>query len=106
MGLDPATISADFPWGRLFEIDAMVSPTPKYTVYLTAAEKQRRAEEAAKKAAEEAAKKKAAEEAAKKKAAAQAFGKSDAGITPEQPAPQISSNEAESDDVSTVIIHK
>jgi hypothetical protein len=49
MGLDPATISADFPWGRLFEINAMVSPTPKYTVYLTAAEKQRRAEEAAKK---------------------------------------------------------
>ena len=102
MGLDPATISADFPWGRLFEINAMVSPTPKYTVYLTAAEKQRRAEEAAKKAAEEAAKKKAAAEAQKKKAA----GKTAAAIVPDQPAPETSSDETENHDVSTIIIYK
>ena len=108
MGLDPATISADFPWGRLFEINAMVSPTPKYTVYLTAAEKQRRAEEAAKKAAEEAAKKKAAEEAAKKKADAKAktAGRSDTAIAPEQPSPETTSSENGNDDVSTIIIYK
>lgn len=105
MGLDPATISADFPWGRLFEIDAMVSPTPKYTVYLTAAEKQRRAEEAAKKAAEEAAKKKAAAEAAKKKAAAKAAGTSAAAIASE-PVPENSAGERDNDDVSTIIIYK
>lgn len=105
MGLDPATISADFPWGRLFEIDAMVSPTPKYTVYLTAAEKQRRAEEAAKKAAEEAAKKKAAAEAAKKKAAAKAAGTSAAAIASE-PMPENSAGERDNDDVSTIIVYK
>lgn len=86
----------------------MVSPTPKYTVYLTAAEKQRRAEEAAKKAAEEAAKKKAAEEAQKKKADAQAktTERSDTAIAPEQPSPETFSSENDSDDVSTIIIYK
>ncbi len=91
MGLNPATISADFPWDRLFEIDAKVSSKPIYPVYLTAAEKQRRAEEAAKKAAEEAAKKKAAEEAAKKKAQG---ANADANAKPSD------------DSISTVIIHK
>ena len=98
MGLDPATISADFPWGRLFEIDAKVSPTPKYTVYLTAAEKQRRAEEAAKKAAEE----------AKKKAEAEAKAKAlkEQGNTTTAPAPtDETTNEAE-DDISTIVIYK
>lgn len=65
IGLNPATVSADFPWGRLFEIEALVSPTPKYPVLLTRAEKQRIAEEKAKKEAEEKAKKEAAAKAAK-----------------------------------------
>ncbi len=65
MGLNPATVSADFPWGRLFEIEALVSPTPRYPVLLTRAEKQRIAEEKAKKEAEEKAKKEAAAKAAK-----------------------------------------
>lgn len=65
MGLDPATVSADFPWGRLFEIDAKVSDTPKYPVLLTRAEKQRIAAEKAKKEAEEKAKKEAAAKAGK-----------------------------------------
>ena len=86
----------------------MVSPTPKYTVYLTAAEKQRRAEEAAKKAAEEAAKKKAALEAAKKKTdvKAKTAGSSDTAIAPEQPSPETFPSENDSDDVSTIIIYK
>lgn len=62
MGLDPATVSADFPWDRLFEIDAKVSPRPIFPVLKTRAEKQRIAAEKAKKEAEE----KARLEAAKK----------------------------------------
>lgn len=61
--LNPATISAEFPWGRLFEIDALVSAYPRYPVLLTRAEKQRLAAEKAKREAEEKAKKEA--EAAK-----------------------------------------
>ena len=60
LGLDPATISGDFPWGRLFEIDAKVSPTPRYPVLQTRAEKQRIAAEKAKKEAEEKARQAAA----------------------------------------------
>ena len=97
MDLNPATISADFPWGRLFEINALVSPVPKYTVYLTAAEKQRRAEEAAKKAAEEARKK--AEAEAKAKAAK--TGKS--ADTP--PTAKTATPAADEDDISTITIH-
>ena len=91
LNLNPATFSAAFPWDRLFEIDARISPKPIYPVYLTAAEKQRRAEEAAKKAAEEAAKKKAAEEAAKKKEAA---------------TPSSDADTKEPDNISTIVIHK
>ena len=55
MGLDPQTVYADFPWDRFFEIHAYVSDTPSYEHILTLAEKQRIAEEEAKKKAEEAA---------------------------------------------------
>lgn len=65
MGLNPATVFADFPWDRLFEIEALVSPTPKYPVLQTRAEKQRIAAEKARKEAEEKAKKEAAAKAAK-----------------------------------------
>ena len=58
MGLDPATVYADFPWDRLVEIEAKVSPRPVFPVLQTRAEKQRIAAEKARKAAEEAAKKK------------------------------------------------
>ena len=43
------------PWDRFFEIHAYVSDTPSYEHILTLAEKQRIAEEEAKKKAEEAA---------------------------------------------------
>lgn len=68
LDLNPATVSASFPWSRLFEIEALVSDTPKYPVLLTKAEKQRLAEEKAKKEAEEKAKKEAAEKAKKAQA--------------------------------------
>ena len=55
MGLDPQTVYADFPWDRFFEIHVYVSDTPSYEHILTLAEKQRIAEEEAKKKAEEAA---------------------------------------------------
>lgn len=42
LDLNPACVTAEFPWNRLFEINAIVSPTPKYPVYLTQAEKARR----------------------------------------------------------------
>lgn len=51
LGVDPATVTADFPWDRFFEINAIVSSSPKFTVYQTEAEKYRLAEEAAKKKA-------------------------------------------------------
>ncbi len=60
MGLNPATVSAAFPWDRLFEIEAKVSPQPAFPVLQTRAEKQRIAAEKAKKEAEEKAKKAAA----------------------------------------------
>lgn len=84
MGLDPATITADFPWGRLFEIDAVVSPVPKYPVLLTRAEKARIAAEKAKKEAEE-----------KAKLAAQ--GKTPAGQTASPAAPQAPAQPASGD---------
>lgn len=82
MGLNPATVSAEFPWDRLFEIEALVSPTPKYPVLQTRAEKQRIAEEKAKKEAEEKAKKEAAAKAAKANGTAVA---PDAATQPAQP---------------------
>ena len=69
--IDPARITASYPWNRFFEIEAKVNEMPCYPVYQTRAEKQRIAEEKARKEAEEKAKKEAeeaAEEAAKKKA--------------------------------------
>ena len=63
LGLDPAKISASYPWQRFFEIQAKVSSDPKYPVFQTRAEKQRIAAEKAKKEAEEKAKKEAAEKA-------------------------------------------
>jgi hypothetical protein len=65
--IDPARITASYPWNRFFEIEAKVNEMPCYPVYQTRAEKQRIAEEKARKEAEEKAKKEA-EEAAKKKA--------------------------------------
>ena len=75
---------------------------------MTAEEKKRSAEEAAKKAAEEAAKKKAALEAAKKKTdvKAKTAGSSDTAIAPEQPSPETLFSENDSDDVSTIIVYK
>lgn len=35
MGINPHYLSADFPWARLFEINARVSSTPQYRLYLT-----------------------------------------------------------------------
>ena len=69
--INPARITASYPWNRFFEIEAKVNEMPCYPVYQTRAEKQRIAEEKARKEAEEKAKKEAeeaAEEAAKKKA--------------------------------------
>ncbi len=112
MGLNPATISANFPWGRLFEINAMVSPTPKYTVYLTKAEKERRAEEARKKAEEEARKKAEAEAKAK---AAKAGGNTNANAastpSPNTPTANTDASAGETttdagDDISTITIYK
>ena len=91
MGLDPATVSADFPWNRLFEINALVSSKPRYKVYLTRAEQQRIAEE------------KAAAEA-KAKAEAEAKAKA-AGKTP-APAPAAPSDEGNDGDISTIVINK
>ena len=102
MGINPATISADFPWGRLFEINAMVSPTPKYTVYLTAAEKQRRAEEAAKKAAEEAKKKAEAEAKAKALKAAGVSTPANQNV----PSPSTTNAKDSQDDISTIVIYQ
>lgn len=99
LDLNPATVSADFPWGRLFEINALVSPTPKYPVYLTAAEKQRRAEEAAKKAAEEARKK------AEAKAKAAKAGKQGNSSTPTAETPAADADD-ETADISTITIIK
>lgn len=42
MGLDPHRISASFPWDRLFEINALVSSTPQYRIYLTEEELNKR----------------------------------------------------------------
>lgn len=50
LDINPATVTADFSWDRWFEIHAYVSPTPKYPVYKTLAQKQKEQEEAAKKA--------------------------------------------------------
>lgn len=94
LGVNPATITADFPWDRLFEIHAYVSPTPKYPVYTTLAEKQRIAEEQAEKA------KKAAEEA-KKNPAASKPAETAAG-TESAAAPSTSGTPEE----STVYIHR
>lgn len=89
MGLNPATVSADFPWNRLFEINALVSSRPRYTVYQTRAEKQRIAEEKA--AAEAKAK---AEAEAKAKAAGKA------------PSPAPTSDEGNEGDISTIVINR
>lgn len=51
LGLNPATVTADFPWDRFFEINAIVSSSPKFVIYQTEAERQRLAEEAARKKA-------------------------------------------------------
>lgn len=113
MGLDPATVSATFPWYRLFEIEALVSPTPKYQVYLTKAEQERRAEEARKKAEEEARKKAEAEAAAKAAAeAAKAAGQPAAETPSPQPATQSSPETAapadtgNDGDISTITIYE
>lgn len=45
MNLNPSTISAKFPWSRLFEIHALVSNKPVYPKILTIAEQERIAEE-------------------------------------------------------------
>ena len=96
MGLNPATVSADFPWNRLFEINALVSTKPKYTVYLTRAEQQRIAEEKAKAEAEAEARKKAGEPAAP-------------AASDGQPAPAdrgIDTAPDDSGDISTIVINK
>lgn len=96
MGLNPATVSADFPWNRLFEINALVSIKPKYTVYLTRAEQQRIAEEKAKAEAEAEARKKAGEPAAP-------------AASDGQPAPAdrgIDTAPDDSGDISTIVINK
>lgn len=102
MGLNPATVSADFPWNRLFEINALVSTKPKYTVYLTRAEQQRIAEEKAKAEAEAKAK---AEAEARKKAGQPAAPAASDG----QPAPAdrgIDTAPDDSGDISTIVINK
>ncbi len=48
LGLNPATVTADFPWDRFFEINAQVSSKPKFVVYQTKVEKERIAREQAK----------------------------------------------------------
>lgn len=96
MGLNPATVSADFPWNRLFEINALVSTKPKYTVYLTRAEQQRIAEEKAKAEAEAEARKKAGEPAAP--------AASDGQPTPADRG--IDTAPDDSGDISTIVINK
>ncbi|MDY6084320.1 MAG: DUF4127 family protein [Dialister sp.] len=65
LSLAPACVAVEFPWNRLFEINALVSPVPKYPVYPTKAAKERKKmiEQAA---AERAAGEKSARDAAEK----------------------------------------
>ena len=95
MGLDPATVSADFPWNRLFEINALVSSKPRYTVYLTRAEKERIAEEKAK-----------AEAEAKAKAEAEAKAKAAGKAAAPASSPAPSEDTAGDGDISTIVINK
>ncbi len=46
--INPASVSAEFPWARLFEINLLISAKPEYPVFQTRAEKQRIAAEKAK----------------------------------------------------------
>ena len=91
IGLNPATISAEFPWNRLFEINALVSPSPRYPVYQTRAIKQKIAEEKAAREALEAAKK--AKAAARKN---NSPSKNEADNT----------SSGESADISTIFVNK
>ena len=102
MGLNPATVSADFSWNRLFEINALVSTKPKYTVYLTRAEQQRIAEEKAKAEAE--AKAKAEAEARKKAGQPAAPAASDGQTAPADRG--IDTAPDDSGDISTIVINK
>ena len=52
MNLNPQTISANFPWDRFFEIEALVSETPKYNLHLTEAARNERLASAQKKTEE------------------------------------------------------
>lgn len=92
MGLNPATVSADFPWNRLFEINALVSPVPKYPVYQTRAVKQKIAEEKAAREALEAAKK------------AKAMAQKNASSTGQKSANGNSTDHSQ--DISTIVINK
>lgn len=65
LGIDPRTVWARFPWGRLFEIEAVVAPAPKYPIVLTMEEEQKKAAAEAKAKAEAAARAKAKGEALK-----------------------------------------
>lgn len=82
MGLNPACISADFPWNRLFEINALVSSDPRYKVYLTQAEKRRIEQE--------------------KQAAALKAKENDSGKTVKKD----DTTDDSGDDVSTIVINK
>lgn len=89
LGLNPATVSADFPWNRLFEIDAKVSPNPIYPVYMTQAAKRLKEEQ------EAARKLKEAQEQQKAKAESASV-----------PVQAKGSNVSEGTDISTVYINK
>ncbi len=52
LNLNPQTISANFPWDRFFEIEALVSETPKYNLHLTEAARNERLASAQKKTEE------------------------------------------------------
>lgn len=90
--LNPATVSANFPWNRLFEINALVSPIPGYPVYQTRAIKQKIAEEKAAREAEEAAKK--SKTSAQKK------------FSPAGKESASADSSENSQDISTIVINK
>lgn len=89
LDINPKTISAEFPWDRFFEINALVADTPKYPLYLTEAERNRIAEEEQKK--------KEAEEKARKEAEKN---------SPQKTSDDSSKSRETSEDISQITIRK
>lgn len=82
LSLHPACVTVEFPWNRLFEVNAMVSPVPTYPVYLTKAEKMR------KQMAKQAASARAAGEKAARESAQKAIAEMQAGLAKKELTPE------------------